>query len=138
MKRFTASSGLSARFARDLDSGRILLPDGEHDGEEANGSDAPGCDYSGSLDGGIGTLDSPTAGIAFLDDPANQPGCRWFTMADDFGFIAANPTWDTVLTLELNEERSFRWGAWIHPGSPDKSEVKRVYKLFTENSSINM
>lgn len=127
-------SGLSARFARELDSGRILLPDGVYDGEGANGSDAPWCDYTGSLDGHVGTIDSPTAGLAFFDDPCNQPGSRWFTMTEEFGFVSANPTWSEVRIIEPDDPLSFRWGVWVHTGTPDEATIDRVYQVFTDRA----
>jgi hypothetical protein len=127
-------SGLSARLARDLDGGRILLPEGEYDGEGARGSDAPWCDYSGPLDGRVGSLEAPTAGLAFLDHPENAPGSRWFTMTGEFGFVAANPTWGEVLTLDPGDPRSFRWGIWVHAGTPDRSAVQRVHDAFVEDT----
>jgi hypothetical protein len=124
-------SGLSARFARDLDGGRILLPDGEGDGEWANGSDTAWCDYTGSLDGQVGTpLGPPTAGLAFFDDPSNDPGSRWFTMTDAFGFVAANPTWGRILTLDPDDPVLFRWGVWVHAGTPDMAAIERIYRVF--------
>jgi hypothetical protein len=126
-------SGFSARFVRDMDAGRFLLPDDEGAGREVLGSDAPWCDYAGGLDGRVGTLDAASAGMAFFDHPDNPRTSRWFTMSEEFGFVSANPTWDEVQTVEPGDPVTYRWGVWVHAGTPDREQVRGVYESYADS-----
>lgn len=129
-------SGLSTRFERSLADGRVLLPDDTDPGETSSSRAASGlsgrwCDYSGPLDGKHGAGDLWTAGIAMFDHSDND--CHpvsWFIMTEPFGFLAANPTWETVLTLAPGESQSWTWGCWIHSNTPDERRVEEAYREF--------
>ena len=130
-------SGLSARFARSMTGGRVRLPDGIDPGETtspraASGPAARWCDYSGRLDGKRGTGDPWTAGIAMFDHPDNDPHpVTWFIMTEPFGFLSANPTWGTVRTLAADESQTWRWGVWVHAGTPTERRIEEAYREFT-------
>jgi len=135
-------SGLSLRFARSLREGRALLPDGAEPGETsppraAGGPAARWCDYSGPLDGrpGAAAVGDPwSAGIAMFDHPDNgDEPVNWFIMDEPFGFLAANPTWGTVETLDEGEPRSWTWGMWVHSGTPDERRIESVYESFVDS-----
>lgn len=131
-------SGLSTRFARSLTDGRVLLPDGEDPGtttppRSVSGPTGKWCDYSGSLDGKPSAGEPWRAGIAMFDHPDNDHHpVNWFVMTEPFGFLAANPTWQSVRTLDPGESASWRWGLWIHDGSPTEERIDRSYLDFVE------
>lgn len=132
-------SGLSVRFARSLTDGRVLLPDETDVGETsppraASGPQGRWCDYSGPLDGRR-HLDEWTAGITMFDHPDNDcHPVNWFVMTEPFGFLAANPTWEAVLTLPTGETQSWTWGMWIHPGTPNEQRVEETYQQFLSHT----
>ncbi len=124
-------SGLSTRFARSLTDGRVLLPGETSPPRAASGPSGRWCDYTGPLDGKPHAGEPWTAGIAVFDHPDNDcHPVNWFIMTEPFGFLAANPTWRTVLTLEPGESRSWTWGLWIHPGTPEEDRVEEMYREF--------
>lgn len=131
-------SGLSTRFARSLTDGRVLLPDGTDPGETsppraASGPTGRWCDYSGPLDGRPAAGEPWTAGITMFDHPDNgHHPVNWFVMTEPFGFLAANPTWERVLTLRAGESRSWNWGLWVHSGTPDEARVEAAYEAFLD------
>jgi hypothetical protein len=130
-------SGLSLRFARDLAGGEVRLatPD-PADADDPTDPTAAWCDYSGALDGQVGTGASPQAGVTFLSHPSNDPHpMGWFTMTDPFGFVAANPTRGTVLTVEEGASATWRFGAWVHRGRPARSDVERVQERFLDRAA---
>lgn len=116
-------SGLSLRFGRELDGGHVRVP-GETDPPDEAGAEGAWCDYSGRLDGFPGPDPAPAAGVTLFDHPDNDPSSTWFTMREPFGFVAANPTWGTVRTLDRGESLTWRWGAWVHAGTPDPGDCE--------------
>lgn len=127
-------SGFSARFARSMTNGRLLLPGRNH--AEAEGTTGPRgewCDYSGGVDGRVGSTDQWTAGVTLLDHPDNDGSpVRWFTASEPFGFVSANPTFETVISVPAGSSRSWKWGAWVHEGTPDHDELEAVYSDFVD------
>lgn len=129
-------SGLSIRFARSLADGRVLLPDDTDVGTTSPPRDVSGptgkwCDYSGALDGKLSAGDPWTAGITMFDHPKNDAHpVNWFIMTEPFGFLAANPTWKSVLTLGAGESHSWTWGMWVHPETPTESRAEDAYRQF--------
>jgi len=129
-------SGLSLRVARDLDGGEVRLADPDPaDADAPTGPVAAWCDYSGALDGRVGTGEPPRAGVTLLSHPANEPHpMGWFTMTDPFGFVAANPTRGTVRTLGAGESVTWRFGVWVHRGRPTRREIEAVAGRFADGS----
>lgn len=133
-------SGLSARFARSLADGRVLLPDDVKPGTTSPPRDVDGpsgrwCDYTGALDGKIDAGDPWSAGITMFDHPDNDcHPVNWFIMTEPFGFLAANPTWESTLTLEPGSSRSWRWGLWIHDGRPDETRIDDEYEVYLDQT----
>lgn len=137
-------SGLSVRFARSLTDGRVLLPDETDPGTTTLPRDASGprgrwCDYSGPLDGRHGGGGPWTAGITTFNHPENHNAggdepTNWFLMTEPFGFLAANPTWRTVHTLEPGRSRTWRWGLWVHAGTPDEEQVDGRYRRYLDGA----
>jgi len=131
-------SGFSARFIWSMANGRVLLPNdvnpnAEVSPRQATGPSAEWCDYSGPLDGKLGTGDPWSAGITLMSHPESDDyPVNWFTMREPFGFIAANPTWQTVLTLHEDDPLSWQWGAWVHAGTPDREEIREAYASFED------
>ncbi|GAB3035588.1 PmoA family protein [Natronobiforma cellulositropha] len=129
-------SGLSLRFARSLTDGRVRLPDGVDPGtttppRAVDGPAGAWCDYTGPLDGKTDAGEPWRAGITMFDHPDNDPHpVNWFIMTEPFGFLAANPTWRSVLTLEAGESHSWRWGLWVHDGEPDEDRIADEYDRF--------
>lgn len=124
-------SGLCLRCIRSMAGGRVLLPDAESPDPNA---DSPGawCDYSGPLDGS-GQVDPPTAGITLMSHPTNEGTADgWFTRAEPYPLITANPTWDRVHTLQPETVLSFRWGVWVHEDTPDREAIKAAYDRFAD------
>lgn len=63
------------------------------------------------------------------DHPDNdRHPVNWFIMTEPFGFLAASPTWQTVLTLEPGESGSWTWGLRVHPGTPAEERVGEAYR----------
>jgi hypothetical protein len=128
-------SGLSIRCCRSLTGATVRFPDDgtdESPADELNGSAARWADYTGPLDGFVGPDPPPTAGMTIFDHPNHDPfPTRWFVMTEPFGFLAANPTWDRVETLDPDEEVSRKWGVWVHAGSPSRDRIDSVYEQFT-------
>ncbi|WP_276256234.1 DUF6807 family protein [Halomontanus rarus] len=130
-------SGFSVRFARSMTNGRVRLPATESpETDETIGPRGTWCDYSGGIDGRVGTdgtEDPWTAGIALLNHPTNEPHpVRWFAAREPFGFLSANPTFETVATLPEGDTRSWRWGAWVHAGTPDRDAIESAYERFVD------
>lgn len=128
-------SGFSARFARCMTNGKVRLPGTNPiEAEETMGPCGAWCDYSGGIDGRVGSTDRWTAGVTLMDHPRNDDHpIQWFT-ASELGFVAANPTFETVLTLPAGESISWKWGTWVHKGAPDRDEIKTAYTEFVEQS----
>jgi len=129
-------SGLSLRFARALTDGRVLLPGETEAGtttppRAVSGPAARWCDYTGKLDGRPGPSEAWRAGVAMFDHPENgaEP-VNWFIMTEPFGFLAANPTWGTVRTLDEGESVTWRWGMWVHGGEPGEDELDAAYERY--------
>jgi hypothetical protein len=71
-----------------------------------------------------------------FDHPDNDHHpVNWFIMDEPFGFLAANPTWEDVLTLAAGESRSWTWGLWVHPGTPDEQRLEEAYREFVSPTS---
>lgn len=127
-------SGLSIRFCRSLSGGRVRFPDDGTEStpvDELNGTTARWCDYSGSLDGFVGADPAPTAGVALFDHPTNDlHPTSWFLMTEPFGFVAANPTWDRIESIDPGTSLTRRWGVWIHAGTPSRNQIDEAYDRF--------
>lgn len=130
-------SGLAVRFARSMTNGRVRLPGTESpEAGETTGPPGKWCDYTGGIDGRVGTegtADPWRAGVTLMDHPTNDPHpVRWFT-ARELGFVSANPTFETVRTLPEGESAAWRWGVRVHDGSPDRSEIESTYEAFVDD-----
>lgn len=130
-------SGLSARFIWSMSNGRVLFSDEELDAEtpseDGTSPSAKWCDYSGPLDGKLGTGDPWSAGITLMNHPDSEDfPVNWFTVREPFGFVAANPTWRTVLTLHEDDPCSWQWGIWVHPDTPDRETIRGAYEGFVD------
>jgi hypothetical protein len=120
-----------------MTNGRVRLPEVESpEAEEQTGPRGEWCDYSGGVDGRVGTVgttDPWTAGITLMDHPDNpHHPVRWFTVREPFGFLSANPTFEAVLTLPDGDSLSWRWAAWVHAGTPERDEIESVYERFAD------
>lgn len=126
-------SGLSARFTRSMADGEANLPEtNSEEAAETTGPRRAWCDYSGGIDGRVGSTDRWTAGVTLMNHLENDGHpIRWFT-AGDLGFVSANPTFETDLILPAGESVSWQWGAWVHEGTPDRSEIETAYEEFVE------
>jgi hypothetical protein len=51
-------------------------------------------------------------------------------MTEPSGFLAANPTWETVRTLERGESVTWRWRMWVHGGEPGTDELEAAYERY--------
>ncbi len=122
-------SGLSVRFIRSMTGGRILLPGSENPPMDS-GPPGPWCDYSGYLDGSLVLGRPHMAGIALFDHPDNPYPSRFFTMNQPFGFIAANPTYYQVITLQPGRPVTFRWGIWVHAGWPEAAALESAFRAW--------
>lgn len=121
-------SGLTARLARSMADGRILLPD-EENPEDRSGPQAPWCDYSGALDGRVASTDPWRAGLTFMADPENPDPTRWYTLRG-MPFVAANPTWERTVALAEGETRTWRWGVRVHAGGSDRDAAAAAHERF--------
>ncbi len=124
-------SGLSYRSPRGMDRGAVLDSEGRADPKAIMGRPARWVDYSGKLDDCADMDDPDWAGITMFDHPSN-PGhpVRWFCMNDAFGFLAANRTYGTKVTLPAGRAWSVRYGTLIHAGRGDASRLEREYQRF--------
>lgn len=126
-------SGLSVRFRRSMTDGRVLVGGEEAETNRTAGRRGTWCDYSGGIDGKVGAGDPWTAGIALMDHPENEGHpVDWFTTTEPFGFVAANPTMETVVTLREGDPVSWRWGAWVHAGTVDREAIEDAYAEFVD------
>lgn len=109
-------SGFNVRFNRNMTDGHVRLPEGDSSEiDQMTGSRGEWCDYSGGIDGRVGTGDPWTAGITLMDHPDNDHHpVRWFTAREPFGFLSANSTFETVVSLVEDDSVSWQWGTWIH------------------------
>lgn len=126
-------SGLAVRFRRSMRDGLVRLPDAENPdaGQSPRAATGPvgaWCDYSGPVDGSPAVGDPWTAGITLMTDHPDE--FRWFTMHEPYGFIAANPTWERVLRLDAGESVRWRFGVWVHAGTPDRDAIEATYDRF--------
>lgn len=122
-------SGLCLRCIRSMAGGRVMLPGAKNPDPNAD-STGLWCDYSGPLDGS-GRVDPPTVGITLMSHPRNEESADgWFTRAEPYPLVTANPTWDRVHTLEPGASLNLRWGVWVHGGTPELDELEAAYDRF--------
>ncbi len=118
-------SGFSIRLQRELTDGNVRVSTADNPAPE-NGPRGHWCDYSGKVDGRYGETEPYWAGVTMI---ATEQ-CRWFTMTEPYGFVAANPTWNAVETLPADESITWRWGVWVHRGRPRRDEIEGAVERF--------
>ena len=123
-------SGFSVRLRRSMTDGQVRVED-TTGANDQNGPRGRWCDYSGGIDGRIGTTERWTGGLTLMDHPSNDHHpVRWFTATEPFGFVAVNPTYQTVTTVAKGTSVSWQWGAWIHSGTPSIDAIEDAYDQF--------
>lgn len=117
----------------DGDAGQVLSSEGADALEAINGQPARWCDYTGKLDGKIGSLDADIAGITLLSHPQDAERLiSWRASTEPFGFLAANLVAGESWTLRKDESKTFRFGVLVHFGQPDRDRIESEYRAFAE------
>jgi hypothetical protein len=130
-----STAGPCFRVPRSMDgaAGQVLSREGANTIETVQGHKARWCDYTGKLDGKMGSLDPDTAGITLMDHPQNpnHPNA-WYAAIESCGLLAADWTAGASGTIKKDESRTFRFGILVHYGRPDRDRIESEYRTFAE------
>ena len=95
---------------------------------------ATAAEFDGEIDGG-------TAGVAFLDHPANlRYPTRWYGIMDStvpFWFLNASLLQLEPLTLAAHQRALLRYRVYVHPQRWDSTRLQREQARFVKEAGKN-
>lgn len=128
-------AGPCVRAPRSMDctAGQVLSSEGGNTIQTVQGRKARWCDYTGKLDGKIGSPEADTAGITLMAHPQNHDHPNgWHVTNEPFGFVASNLIPGDSFTMKKDESQTYRVGVLVHYSQPDRDRIESEYRTFAE------
>jgi hypothetical protein len=127
----TAFGPMAVRMAKTIGirdgGGRLLNSEGQHGEPEMFRKPARWVDYSGPV------TDRSTGGITLMDHPVNPSHPTPFHVRAD-GWMGASLTFAAPITIEPGKPLRLRYGLWVHPGVPDRTQVDAHWEPFSKTA----
>jgi hypothetical protein len=127
----TAFGPMAVRMAKTIGirdgGGRLLNSEGRQGEPEMFRKPARWVDYSGPV------TDRSTGGITLMDHPVNPSHPTPFHVRAD-GWMGVSLTFAAPITIEPGKPLRLRYGLWVHPGVPDRTQVDAQWGPFSKTA----